>query len=177
MHEPLVIADDRCRRSMRHGIISRGRRYRGPRGRRLRLPEVGYPNVRNGGEQLTSVLFPHDGTAPDVDAPPDCFHDLRLGDIVAAVCEGHPDDRVARLFYQPLREVSAVEHRHQVFGDLERSNVRQPITDFTDAMATMRGQLRQADWLQHRWQRHGWFVYAVPHSATPSPRYATVSRR
>jgi DNA mismatch repair protein MutS len=136
-------------------------RYRGPRGRQLRLPEVGYPNVRNGGEQLTSVLFPSGGTAPDVDTPPDCFHDLRLGDIVAAVCEGHPDDRVARLFYQPLREVSAVEHRHQVFGDLERSNVRQSITDFTDAMATMRGQLRQADWVQHRWQRHGWFVHAV----------------
>jgi DNA mismatch repair protein MutS len=130
---------------------------------------VGYPNVRNGGEQLTSVLFPSGDAAPDVDTPPDCFHDLRLGDIVAAVCEEHPDDRVTRLFYQPLREVSAVEHRHQVFGDLERGNVRQSITDFTDAMASMRGQLRQADWVQHRWQRHGWFVHAVStfcHAAT-----------
>ena len=33
---------------------------------------------------MTSVLFPRGGTAPDVDAPPDCFHDLRLGDIVAS---------------------------------------------------------------------------------------------
>jgi hypothetical protein len=110
-------------------LFRRGGRYRGPRGRQLRLPEVGYPNARNGGEQLTSVLFPSVGAAPDVDAPPDCFHDLRLGDVVAAVCEGHSDDRVTRLFYQPLREVSAVEHRHQVFGDLERSNVRQSITE------------------------------------------------
>jgi DNA mismatch repair protein MutS len=106
-------------------------------------------------------LFPRGGTPPDVEVPPDCFRDLRLGDIVAAVCEGHLDDRVTRLFYQPLREVSAVEYRHQVFGDLERSEVRQSIKDFTDAMATMRGQLRQAEWVQHRWQRHGWFVRGV----------------
>lgn len=110
---------------------------------------------------LTSVLFPRGEAPPDAEAPPDCFHDLRLGDIIAAVCEGYPDDRVMRLFYQPLREVSAVEHRHKVFRELERGNVRQSITDFTDAMATMRGQLRQAEWVQYRWQRHGWFTHAV----------------
>src|SRR6201999_943627 len=73
----------------------------------------------------------------------------------------HLDDGVTRLFYQPLRDVSAVEYRHQVFGDLERSEVRQSIKDFTDAMAMMRGQLSQAGWGQHRRQRHGWFVRGV----------------
>lgn len=110
---------------------------------------------------MTSVLFPRGDAAQDVDAPPECFHDLHLDDIVAAVCEGHPDDRVTRLFYLPLREVSAVEHRHQVFGDLERATVRRSIADFTRAMATMRGRLRQAEWVRHRPQRNGWFVYAV----------------
>jgi DNA mismatch repair protein MutS len=110
---------------------------------------------------LTSVLFPRGDAPPDVEAPPDCFHDLRLGDIIAAVCEKHPDDRVTRLFYQQLRDVSAVEYRHEVFRELERGNVRQSITDFADAMATMRGQLHQAEWVQYRWQRHGWFVHAV----------------
>lgn len=51
-----------------------------------------------------------------------------LGDIIAAVCEGYPDDRVTRPFYQPLREVSAVENRHEVFRELECGNVRQSIT-------------------------------------------------
>ena len=110
---------------------------------------------------MTSVLFPRGHAPPDVEVPPDCFRDLRLGDIIAAVCEKHPDDRVTRLFYQPLRDVSAVEHRHEVFRELERGNVRQSITDFTEAMDTMRGQLRQAEWVQYRWQRHGWFVHAV----------------
>ena len=110
---------------------------------------------------MTSVLFPGGDALPDVEAPPDCFHDLRLGDIVAAVCGGHPDERVTRLFYQPLRAVDAVQYRHQVFGDLERSEVRRTITDFSDAMAIMREQLRQADWVRYRWQRHGWFVHAV----------------
>jgi DNA mismatch repair protein MutS len=110
---------------------------------------------------LTSVLFPRADTAQEVEAPPDCFHDLRLDDIVAAVCEGYPDERVTRLFYQPLREVSAVGHRHRVFADLERDEVRQSVTAFTTAMDTMRDQLRQAEWVRYRWERHGWFVQAV----------------
>jgi DNA mismatch repair protein MutS len=110
---------------------------------------------------VTSILFPHGSTAQDVDAPPECFRDLHLDDIVTAVCQGNADDRMRRLFYQPLREVSAVEHRHQVFGDLERTKLRRSITDFTHAMDTMRGQLRQAEWVRHQWQRHGWFVHAV----------------
>jgi DNA mismatch repair protein MutS len=110
---------------------------------------------------MTSVLFPRGEAPPDVEAPPDCFHDLRLGDIIAAVCEGYPDENVTRLFYQPLREASAVERRHEVFRELESGNVRQSITDFTDAMDTMHGQLRQAQWVQYRWQRHGWFVHAA----------------
>ena len=125
---------------------------------------------------LTSVLFPRGEAPPDAEVPPDCFHDLRLGDIIAAVCEGYPDDRVTRLFYQPLREVSAVEHRHKVFRELERGNVRQSITDFTDAMATMRGQLRQAEWVQYRWQRMGGSRTPCSHSATRSTYCATVSR-
>jgi len=97
----------------------------------------------------------------DVAVPPDCFRDLRLDDIVAAVCESHPDETVMRLFYRPLREVTAVEYRRQVFRDLERATVRRPVTGFTDAMAITRSQLRQAEWVQHRWQRQGWFVHAA----------------
>jgi DNA mismatch repair protein MutS len=110
---------------------------------------------------LTSVLFPHGEAPPGVEVPPDCFHDLRLGDIVAALCEGYPDENVTRLFYQPLGEVSAVEHRHEVFRELESGNVRRSITGFTDAMDAMHGQLRRAQWVQYRWQRHGWFVHAA----------------
>jgi DNA mismatch repair protein MutS len=110
---------------------------------------------------LTSVLFPHGVTAQNAAAPPDCFQDLRLDDIVAAVCEGHPDDDLTRLFYQPLREVSAVEYRHRVFGDLERPDLRRAVTDFTEGMARMHYRLRQAEWVSDRWQRYGWFVHAV----------------
>jgi DNA mismatch repair protein MutS len=110
---------------------------------------------------LTSILFPRGDTAQDVVAPPECFHDLHLDEIVAAVCEGYPDERVKCLFYLPLREVSAVEHRHQVFRDIERDRVRQSVADFVHAMATVRGHLRQAEWVRHRLERQGWFVHAV----------------
>ena len=127
-----------------------------------RSERIGYLGLEgDGGERLTSVLFLHADAARDAEAPPDCFHDLRLDDIVAAVCEGHPDDRVRRLFYLPLHEVSAVEYRRQVFGDLERDKNRRSIADFVQAMGAMRGQLRQAEWVRHRLERQGWFVYAV----------------
>jgi DNA mismatch repair protein MutS len=135
--------------------------FRGEKSDQLLRPQVGSPTYPHSNDRSTSILFPRGSTTQDVDAAPECFKDLHLDEIVTAVCQRNPDDRITRLFYQPLREVSAVEYRHQVFSDLERGGVRRAITDFTHAMDTMRGQLRQAEWVRHQWQRHGWFLHAV----------------
>jgi DNA mismatch repair ATPase MutS len=111
--------------------------------------------------RFTSILFPQDGTPKSVEAAPGCFRDLHLDEIIAAVTAGSPDDHVDRFFYVPLHEVSIVEHRHQVFRDLECDEIRQPILNFVDGMRTMRGRLHQAKHLRHLLQRQGWFIYAV----------------
>lgn len=107
-----------------------------------------------------SILFPQ-GDGRGADAAPDCLSDLHLDEIIAAITAGHPGDDVDRFFRQPLHDVSTVEHRHQVFRDLEDDHTRQPITDFVNGMRTMRHRRHQAKELRHPLQRRGWFIYAV----------------
>ncbi len=111
--------------------------------------------------RFTSILFPQGGAPKGVDAAPGCLPDLHLDDIIAAVIAGHPDDHVDRFFYVPLHDISTVEHRHQVFRDLERDQTRQPILNFVDGMRTMQRRRNQAKHLRHPLQRQGWFIYAV----------------
>lgn len=111
--------------------------------------------------RYTSILFPEGGASKVTDTAPGCFADLHLDEIIAAVTAGHPDDHVDRFFYVPPHEVSTVEHRQQVFRDLERDETRQPILNFVDGMRMMRRRLHQAKNLSHPLQRHGWFFHAV----------------
>jgi len=110
--------------------------------------------------RFTSILFPNGGAPEAVEAAPDCFADLHLDEIIAAVTAGHPTD-VDRFFYVPLHDVSTVEHRHQVFRDLESDQTRQAVMNFAHGMQTMRHRLQQAKQLSNPLRRHGWFIYAV----------------
>ena len=109
---------------------------------------------------FASILFPHGGAPKGVEEAPDCFPDLHLDEIIAAVTAGHPTD-VDRFFYVPLHDVSTVEHRHQVFRDLESDQTRQAILNFATGMQTMRHRLQQGKQLSNPLQRHGWFIDAV----------------
>jgi len=111
--------------------------------------------------RFSSILFPHGGAPKSVDEAPGCIPDLHLDEIIAAVATGHADDHIDRFFYMPLRDVSTVEHRHEVFRDLECDQTRQPILNFVDGMAAMRRGLHQAKHLLHPLQRQGWFIHAV----------------
>lgn len=107
-----------------------------------------------------SILFPAGDAATGADAAPDCLSDLHLDEIITAINAGHADD-VDRYFRQPLPDVAAIEHRHQVFRDLQDERIRQPITDFVNGLRTMRHRREQARELRHPLQRQGWFIYAV----------------
>lgn len=113
--------------------------------------------------RFTSILFaePAAGAGISELAPPECFADLHLDQIVNAVTVGNADEHLDRFFYLPLHDVSAISHRHEVFGDLERQHIRAPIDAFVAGMRTMRERLDRTTQLWHRLQKQGWFVYAV----------------
>lgn len=111
---------------------------------------------------FTSILFPQaDEMAVDKLPRPNCFADLHLDQIIAAVTAGHTGDGTERYFYVALHDVSTVGYRHEVFRDLEHDEIRQSIENFVAGMHTMRRRLQQAAHLYHLLQRQGWFVYAV----------------
>ena len=110
---------------------------------------------------FTSILYPGSGTMTAVDAPPDCFSDLHLDEIVARVTAGHGDDQLDRFFFAPLHEVVAVEHRQQVFRDLNHDETHAIIRNFVDGMRTMRRRLHLATHVWHPLQRQGWLIYAA----------------
>ncbi len=111
--------------------------------------------------RFSSILFPQGGGPKGIDAAPDCFPDLHLDEIIAAVTAEHADEQIDRFFYVPLHDVSTVEHRHQVFRDLECDQTHQPIVTFVDGMRTMRRSRHQAKQLLHPLHRQGWFIHAV----------------
>jgi DNA mismatch repair protein MutS len=111
--------------------------------------------------RFSSILFPQGGAPKGIDEAPGCFPDLHLDEIIAAVTAGHGDDHVDRFFRMPVPDVSTVEHRHQVFRDLEHDQTRYPITNFVDGMRTMRRARHQSKHLRHPLQQQGWFIHAV----------------
>jgi DNA mismatch repair protein MutS len=112
--------------------------------------------------EFISILspYPHEELVA-ADTAPDCFPDLHLDDIIAATTVGHRDDRLEPFFYAPLRDVSTVEYRHQIFRDLDRDETRRAIQNFVDGMRTMQRSVDRAEHVWHPLQRQGWFVGAV----------------
>jgi DNA mismatch repair protein MutS len=110
---------------------------------------------------FNSILFPQHDVASGLDTPPDCFPDLHLDEIVAAVTAGNVDDQLGKLFYAPLHEISDVDDRHQVFRDLERQETCEPIQRFVDSIRATRREIDRAAKLWHPLQRQGWLAHAV----------------
>ena len=108
-----------------------------------------------------SVLFPEPDAKAGSETAPDCFPDLHLDDIVAAVTTGTHNEHLPRFFHTSLRKISTVEYRQRVFHDLQHPETHDLIARFVDDIAAMRRQLQRANTLFHPLQRQGWFISAV----------------
>ena len=110
---------------------------------------------------FSSILFPGPEAKAGLVEEPDCFPDLHLDEIVVAVTAGTENDHLKKFFNAPLREVSAVRYRHQVFRDLERPEAREPIQGFVDNVRAVGREIGRAAKLWHPLQRQGWLAHAV----------------
>lgn len=108
---------------------------------------------------VPGVLFdrPHPGV--DQLAEPEFFGDL--DQVLDAVTAGRVEYELTPFFYAPLPDVAAVHYRHDVFRDLEDSQVREAVKEFAASMRTMREQRALADKLRNRYQKERWFLDAV----------------
>jgi DNA mismatch repair protein MutS len=107
-----------------------------------------------------SILFdrPPDRTEHD---DPSMFSDLNLDQVFAGVAAGRDEYDLTPLFCIPLRDVCAVEYRHQVLRDLEDTAVSGPVAEFADRLREMRKRLAQVNKLRARYQKERWFLDAT----------------
>jgi len=110
--------------------------------------------------QFSSILFEGPSDAGEREDP-SMFSDLHLDQIFAAVTAGRDEYDLMPLLRVPLRDVGAVEYRHEVQRDLEIEAVSRAAAEFADRMREMRKHLVQAAKLRHRHQKEHRFLDAT----------------
>ena len=107
-----------------------------------------------------SILFPSD--APPLEPEePDFFDDLHLDQVLASMLAGRERYELKPFFYSPLRDVEAVQYRHEVVRELEISGVHEAVTRFASAMRRTQLYLAQVGKLHYALQRQAWLLDAV----------------
>ena len=92
---------------------------------------------------------------------PAFFRDLNLGQVIEAITAGREEYDLKPFFSVPLRDVEAVNYRHEILRDLERQAASDCIRSFAAKMRSMREHLAQADKLHYKYQKESWFLDAV----------------
>jgi hypothetical protein len=109
------------------------------------------------------ILFdtPDGRLKADGAAVPDCFGDLHLDQIVAAITVGKGEYDLAPFFCVPLPDVEAVAYRHEVFQDLEDACLLDDVKAFAAGMRGVREHLAQREKRYGDRQKERWLLDAV----------------
>ncbi|MFO3795779.1 MAG: MutS-related protein [Anaerolineales bacterium] len=113
------------------------------------------------GSGTVSVLFRQNGSPSLSLEQPDCFPDLNLDQIVAAIIAPKQEYDLAPFFYSPLREVESVLYRQEVMRDLENETLLEHIKAFAAAMSTVHRYLAMAEKLDFAYHQKGWVLEAA----------------
>lgn len=109
-----------------------------------------------------SILFDRaQDEAAERDGEPECFHDLRLDQIVASITASRQDYDLAPFFHMPLRTVESIGYRHAIFRDLEDRPLARRVASFGASMRAVRERLAQSEKAHYPLQRQRWFLDAV----------------
>jgi DNA mismatch repair protein MutS len=118
---------------------------------------------------VCSILFP--GDPATAARPPDPAQSAFLGDlnldrVISSIIRGRQEYDLAPLFHTRLQDPDAIAYRHEVFGDLERPDLRRTITLFATRMKRMRQCLALSVKLPYPAEKQVWALYAAQAYAT-----------
>lgn len=102
-----------------------------------------------------SILFPNGLVLPGIDeqVQPDCFADLNLDQIIAAVTAGRDDYDLKPFFYVSSRDVAEIRYRHDIFRDIESPATADCIRTFATEMRGLREEISRTQKLYYELQR------------------------
>jgi hypothetical protein len=94
-----------------------------------------------------SLLFPPglEGERVKRPDPPACFGDLNLDEVMAAVVAKRDAEFLLPIFYAACRNEEVIRYRRAKFADVARTEVFEALTDFCEALRTVRANLAYAD--------------------------------
>jgi DNA mismatch repair protein MutS len=121
--------------------------------------------ARAGGQPAYTSLLSADppGQQPAYDRPDQAVvSDLNLDQIVAAVAGKREErDLIARVLGEQVRDVDTIRYRHEVFADLEDTDLVRAAAQFSEQMRQVRVHLDQLPKMYSARQREGWFLDAA----------------
>jgi DNA mismatch repair protein MutS len=131
-----------------------------------RVPSMKHVGTHSGfhvARTFHSILFeaPGDGDAREGPGTPDCFHDLHLDQIVAAVTAGRQEYDLQPFFHTRLASLTAISYRHEILHDLENEGLCRSIKAFSAQMRAMREHLGTAGKCSYKYEMEGWFHAAA----------------
>lgn len=108
---------------------------------------------------MYSVLAPdsHRGHR-ESPAPPDCFTDLCLDQVIDAVCANWEEYELKPLYYFWLHDLEVITYRQEVFRDLESPHVMEPIRSFARTMSSVRNRLAQTERIYYPYLNSRWLL-------------------
>lgn len=108
-----------------------------------------------------SLLFGRTPPPASPRAQPECFPDLSLDKVVAAVTAGRGDYQLTPFLYLPLTDPDLVRYRQEVFTDLRDDGVLAALRRFAEDMKHVHGRLRTQARAYNQWQRSRLFLNAA----------------
>ncbi len=130
-------------------------------------------------KRFQSILFPDGQILPEIDqqVQPDCFADLNLDQIVAAVSAGRDDYALKPFFYVSSRDVAEIRYRHDVFRDLESPTTADCIRTFATEMRRLRENISRTQKLYYELQRQRCLIDSVDGYCSSMRKFADALRR
>lgn len=126
----------------------------------IRVPAAEESSVA---KRFRSLLFPEGELLPESEQrpEPECFTDLNLDQIFAAVTAGREDYNLQPFFHASLQDEGEITYRQEVFRDVERPAVAGCIRTFAAEMSRLRDQMSRSRKLHYELQRQRCVLEAV----------------
>lgn len=102
-----------------------------------------------------------DSLAEESEEKSNFLKDLNLDQIIEGITAGKQEYNLLPFYHAPLKDIAAIEYRHEIMMELERPAVYESVHSFSQKLRVMREQLALTKKLYYKYQKQALFLDAV----------------